>query len=110
VYLAEIHRDAGRRERAEALYRRALRIAPGDVSALVGLGALVFERGDHAGAIRLWKDAEARNPGLVLARTNLAMAQWRSGDRDGARATLKQVMELSPAFQPAADLLRQLSR
>lgn len=108
VYLAEIHRDAGRRDRAGALYRRALRLAPDDVGALVGLGAIVFERGDSSEAVRLWKDAEARNPGLVLARTNLAMAQWRNGDRDGARATLKNVIELSPAFRPAVELLERL--
>jgi cytochrome c-type biogenesis protein CcmH/NrfG len=103
VYLAGIDRS-----RAEELYRRALRLAPGDVSALVGLGAIVFERGDRAAAIRLWRDAAARNPGLVLTRTNLAMAQWQSGDRDGARVTLEQVIALSPAFQPAVDLLRRL--
>ena len=76
----------------------------------VGLGAIVFERGDDAEAIRLWQDAAARNPGLVLARTNLAMAQWRSGDREGARRTLDRVLELSPAFAPAADLLKRFGR
>lgn len=110
VYLAEIHRNAGRAERAEELYRRVLRATPDDVSALVGLGAIVFERGDAAQAIRLWKDAEARNPGLVLMRTNLAMAQWQSGDRDAARATLDRVIELSPAFRPAADLRGRFGR
>ena len=110
VYLAEIEREAGRRGRAEALYRRALRIAADDVSALVGLGAIAFERGDWAEAIRLWRDAESRNPGLVLARTNLAMAQWRSGDREGARKTLSAVMELSPGFRPAVELLGRLAR
>jgi hypothetical protein len=110
VYLAGIDREGGRKERAESLYRRALRLAPGDVSALVGLGAIVFERGDRAEAIRLWRDASARNPGLVLARTNLAMAQFQSGDRAGARTTLEQVIALSPAFQPAFDLLRRLGQ
>jgi hypothetical protein len=110
VYLAGIDREGGRKDRAESLYRRALRLAPGDVSALVGLGAIVFERGGHAEAIRLWQDAAARNPGLVLARTNLALAQWQSGDRAGARATLEQVVGLSPAFQPAVDLLQRFGR
>lgn len=110
VYLAEIYRGAGGQERAEELYRRIRRMAPSDVSALVGLGAIAFERGDNAEAIKLWTDAEARNPGLVLTRTNLAMAQWRSGDREGARRTLRTVVELSPAFGPAAELLRSFGR
>jgi hypothetical protein len=44
----------------------------------------------------------------VLMRTNLAMALWRSGDRNTARATLQRVISLSPGFQPAIDMLRRL--
>jgi hypothetical protein len=108
VYLAAIERDMGRRDRAEALYRRALRLAPEDVTALVGLGAIAFERGNLAEAIRFWQDAERRNAGLVLMRTNLAMALWRSGDRETARTTLQRVISLSPGFQPAIEMLRRL--
>jgi hypothetical protein len=101
VYLADIDRP-----HAEVLYRRVLTLDPHNISALVGLGAILFERGDFPEAIRLWGDAATRSPGLVLTRTNLAMAYWRSGDRAAARATLDRVLTLSPAFQPALDLLK----
>ncbi len=110
VYLAEIYRTNQEGARAEPLYRRALRLSPSQVSAEVGLGAVLMERGASAEAIRLWEDAASRNPGLVLMRTNLAMAQWGAGNRQGAEGTLRQVIALSPGFQPAADLLKRLQQ
>src|SRR5215468_4183334 len=73
-----------------------------------GLGAIRFQQQRDAEAIRLWSDALTRNPGLDLTRTNLAMAQWRSGDRAGARTTLRKGLNLSPGFRPAIDLLQKL--
>jgi hypothetical protein len=56
----------------------------------------------------LWQDALSRNSGLVLVSTNLAMAQWNSGDLASTESTLRRVIDLSPGFQPARDLLRRL--
>jgi hypothetical protein len=108
LYLAEIYRNAGRQDRAIPLYRRAMRLDPAQVTASAGLGAILFERGDDREAIRLWQDALAGNSGLVMVGTNLAMAQWRSGDRAAAESTLRRVIDLSPGFQPARDLLKRL--
>ena len=72
------------------------------------MGAIYFQRGELPEAIRYWQEALRKNPGLVLVATNLAMAQWRQGDRPAAEATLNGVLQLSPGFKPAADLLRQL--
>jgi predicted Zn-dependent protease len=58
---------------------------------------IFFEREQYNEAIRLWEDALSKNSGLVLVGTNLAMAQWRVGNRQAA----------SPGFQPAVDLLRR---
>jgi predicted CXXCH cytochrome family protein len=108
VYLAEIYRIAGDIARAAPLYERALAADPAQVTAMVGLGAIRFQQQRDAEAIRLWSDALARNPGLDLTRTNLAMAQWRSGDRAGAQTTLRKGLDLSPGFRPAIDLLQKL--
>lgn len=78
------------------------------MTAPVGLGAIFFERGGDREAIRLWQDALKKNSGLVMVATNLAMAQWRAGDRGAALSTLRKVIDLSPAFQPAHDLLQRL--
>jgi Tetratricopeptide repeat/Cytochrome c554 and c-prime len=108
LYLAEIYRNTGQEDRAIPLYRRAMRLDPAQVTASAGLGGILFERGEDREAIPLWQDALAKNSGLVLVATNLAMAQWRSGDMAAAQATLKKVIDLSPGFQPASDLLKRL--
>jgi hypothetical protein len=108
LYLAEIYRNAGQEDRAIPLYRRAMQLDPAQVTASAGLGAILFERGDDREAIRLWQDALTRNSGLVMVGTNLAMAQWRSGNLEAAESTLRRVIDLSPGFQPARDLLKRL--
>jgi hypothetical protein len=107
-YLAEIYRNGGRDEQAIPLYRRVIRLDPNQVTASVGLGAILFQRAEYDGAIRLWQDALAKNSGLVLVGTNLAMAQWSAGEIQAAEARIRKVVDLSPAFQPARDLLTRL--
>jgi len=108
IYLAEIYRNGNQGDRAEALYRRALRLDGTHVTATVGLGAILFQKGRFREAIPLWEGALSRNPGLDLTRTNLAMALWQAGDLRSAEATLVKGLELSPGFRPAAELLRRL--
>src|SRR5262249_55399331 len=105
LYLAEIYRNTGQHDRAVPLYERAIRLDPAQLTGSVGLGAIFFQRGRYAEAIRLWNDALAKNSGLMLTGTNLAMAQWRAGDQQTAASTLRKLIDLSPAFQPAVDLL-----
>ena len=108
VYLAEIYRNRSQQDRAVPLYERALRLDGKQLQALVGLGAIRMNQGRIGEAIRLWQDALNRNPGLDLTRTNLAMAQWRAGDREAALAILRKGIELSPGFGPARDLFARL--
>jgi tetratricopeptide (TPR) repeat protein len=108
LYLAELDRNSGREELAVPLYRRAMQLDPLQVTASVGLGGILFERGQYAEAIPLWRDALSRNAGLVLVATNLAMAQWRGGDLQSAGDTLRRVIDLSPGFRPARNLLKDL--
>jgi cytochrome c-type biogenesis protein CcmH/NrfG len=75
LYLAEHYRNNGKPELAITLFERA----GSEVTALVGLGAIRMERGEYAQAIRLWEAALVKNAGLVLVRTNLAMAYRGSG-------------------------------
>jgi hypothetical protein len=108
LYLAEIYRNAGQLDQAIPLYRRAMLLDTAQVTASAGLGGILFERGNDREAIALWQDALAKNSGLVMVATNLAMAQWRSGDLAAAESTLQKVIDLSPGFQPARDLLKRL--
>jgi tetratricopeptide (TPR) repeat protein len=64
----------------------------------VGLGAIRFDRGEFAEAIRLWEAALAKNAGLVLVRTNLAMAYWKTGNLEAAEKHLVKAVALSPRW------------
>jgi len=110
LYLAEIDRDSGKAAEAIPLYERAMKLDPLQVTASAGLGAIRMERRQYAEAIRLWEDALAKNAGLVMVRTNLALAYWRSGDRQSAERHLRRALELNPAFEPAQNLLRTITQ
>jgi predicted CXXCH cytochrome family protein len=107
TYLAELYRNSGRSDRAGPLYRRAIQLDPAQLTAAVGLGGILMERGEYGEAIRLWRGALEENSGLELVRCNLALALWKTGDVAGARATLEKALSLSPAFAPARQLLQQ---
>ena len=108
LYLAELYRNDAREESAIPLYQRAIRLDPSQVTASVGLGAILMERGEFGEAARLWEDALSRNGGLELVRINLAMAEWRSGDLRSAEASLMKAVSLNPGFATPGELLQKL--
>ena len=108
LYLAELYRNGNQEDLAVPLYQRAIRLDPAQVTASVGLGGIMMQRGQDAEAIHLWQDALSKNGGLELVRINMAMAQWRSGDLRAAEATLKKAVELSPGFATPVELLQRL--
>jgi hypothetical protein len=109
VSLAEIYRNEEQRDRAQPLYERVLAIDGGDLTALVGLGGVLMERGQYAEAIRLWTAALSKNSGLELVRLNLSLAQWKVGDRTAAEGNLEKALELNPAFTPARESLNRMT-
>jgi tetratricopeptide (TPR) repeat protein len=110
LYLAEAYRNGRRPDQAIPLYERAIRLDRNQVTASVGLGSIRMERGEFTEAIRLWQDALSKNAGLELVRTNLAQAQWRSGDLPAAESTLRRAIEINPGFAAPLDLLQTLRR
>jgi tetratricopeptide (TPR) repeat protein len=70
----------------------------------------MFEDGKYAEAIRLWKDALAKNTGLEFVRLNLSVALLRIGDRAQAESNLREALAMNPAFTPARELLSQLDQ
>lgn len=68
---ARIYVDMSERERARDEWEMALKIAPGHVGALRGLGFLAFQRGDVATAERHLLDAAERSPQDAGIRTAL---------------------------------------
>ena len=109
---AEVEEAAGRRERAEHLYRRALGNEPDHLPALVRLRKLLIARGAHAEAADLL-EAEARalrrpvRRGQALFQAALLAAD-RLGDPVRARALLERTVEADPRNDQAYTRLRKL--
>jgi Flp pilus assembly protein TadD len=102
--LGHLYDRAGERDKAIALYERALRLNPALVVVAVNLANHYGARGRIAEAIHLWQDALSRNPALEEARINIAIAHLNRGDTAQARAALLKALE----FNPDSPLLRRL--
>jgi Flp pilus assembly protein TadD len=85
-----------------------MQLDPTQVTASVGLGGIMMERGQYTEAIRLWQDALSKNGGLELVRINMAMAQWRNGNLQSAESSLVKAIELNPGFATPVELLERL--
>ncbi|MCI0342704.1 MAG: hypothetical protein L0216_16450, partial [Planctomycetales bacterium] len=122
---AEIHRRLGEilRRRlsdpagAEAAYRSAVRLEPGDRASWAGLRALALERGDAAGALEAARrEAEAAEGGerLGLQVEAGALAEERLGRDELAAGLYREALAADPAHEGArerlAALLLRLSR
>ena len=55
-----------------------------------------FARGEHAEAIRLYREAIASDGTLAIAWNGLSMALSQSGDMDGAIEAARKLIELEP--------------
>jgi len=92
------HHRAGRLDRAETMYRKVLRDAPGHVDALHNLGIIAHARGRHKYAIQLISQALAHAPELAEAHLNLGRALRELGRLDEAAAASRRAISLRPDF------------
>lgn len=107
--LATALNDLGRHAEAEAMARSALQANPKDVVAQVILGASLIQQDQFEEAAELLEPlANDRFSGLQ-ARNYLALLRQVSGDLDGARKRLREILDDAPDF-PAYAQLSQLKR
>jgi tetratricopeptide (TPR) repeat protein len=90
------HHQAGRRDRAEAVFRKVLRRAPDHVGALHFLGVIAYERGRYDRAVQLLAQAVARAPDYADAHVNLGAALRALGRLDEAAANYRKAIALRP--------------
>lgn len=108
MQLAQLYDQLGNDEKALSLSERVLSLDPTQVSVMINLGGYYMKRGRSKDAMRLWSDAIARAPGLTSARVNLAVAQYRAGDRAAAEATLRKALEYDPDDGTTRQLLSEI--
>lgn len=96
-------------EEARAAYEHALALDPRHADALVNLGRLVHEAGDHARAAELYRRAAAARPDDATARFNLGVALEDLARPDEAAAAYERALALDPRCADAHYNLAQLS-
>ncbi|MFI5165326.1 MAG: sulfatase-like hydrolase/transferase [Thermoanaerobaculales bacterium] len=111
---AEACRHAGDLERAVALYRRAVELAPADRDAHYNLAMTLQDAGRRDEALAALQTAIALDPTHPEAHNALGIALSLRGQLEQARAQFAQAAELDPhnaaAFNNLANVLRDLKR
>jgi tetratricopeptide (TPR) repeat protein len=98
---AYAHDRAGRRDRAEVLYRRVLQKAPDHADALHLLGLIAHERGRHQRAIQLIRRAVEILPEFPAAHANLGSALKAMGKRTEAVEAYHHAIAIKPDYAVA---------
>jgi Cytochrome c554 and c-prime/Tetratricopeptide repeat len=106
--LAQLYDRMGREKEACDLFAKVTHTADAAPGAWVNLGTCQASGGDLNSAMKSWSEALVRNPGLTSARLNLAVAQYRTGNTEAARATLKLALRYDPFSRRTLELLRSL--
>lgn len=90
--------------RAEASYRRAAALAPGDTASLLNLGTLLIERNDHDEAVDVLARAVAADLGRLTAPTLLALSRQHLCDWNGLDALHASIAARIEREPPEASL------
>lgn len=102
--------DAGGAKREMALYQQAVRDNNNNILAIskAGEAAQALKKGETQDAVSLYKEAFAAAPKNALIGYKLATTLDQSGDIDGERAVLQQVVALDPTIALAQNQLGYL--
>ncbi len=88
--------NKGQFARATKLYEDVMHAEPANSEALAGLGSVALKTGDFASARSYFGHALSINPNFVPALVGQADAMWDEGDRKGATARYKEIVDRFP--------------
>lgn len=89
--------DATYYDKAEAVYRRALRLVPNDLPATIGLGALALSRHDFRAGLSLGRRAVALSPSTAEGYGVVGDALVELGRYEEAFETFNKMVSLKPS-------------
>ncbi|MEP0848314.1 MAG: tetratricopeptide repeat protein [Phycisphaerae bacterium] len=99
--------DAGR-ERLLELYRQVLLREPDRLEPALGIGRLLMEMRNNAGAEKVFQDALRRHPGNAQLLTNVGVLEATRGDYDRAIEHFRAAVRADPALPQARSNLLSL--
>jgi len=106
---AELERALGRPADEARTLARAMQVDPYEIPLHRRLADLLADAGDTAGALRERRAVVALHPSdRAAALYELARAELAAGDREAARRTVLQALEIAPEYEAALELLLQL--
>jgi len=73
------------------------------------LGYIYYKKGLTGSAVTSLEEATRQAPNNAGMRYRLALAYLQNGDRDRARSSFAQALQINPAFSQAEDAKRQLA-
>jgi tetratricopeptide (TPR) repeat protein len=79
-------------------YEAALKRWPGDLPAMIGLANLHNDHGEHARAISILRDAQAKHPQSAIVTNNLAQALSDAGRNSEALAQIDKISDPQSPF------------
>ncbi|WP_164661712.1 glycosyltransferase family 41 protein [Tropicibacter sp. Alg240-R139] len=94
--LGDIHRAAGRADKALQLYSNALTLNPKDLTALNNCGNLLCSTGRDKESVRFFEKARELAAGNAVVRFNLGNAYSKLGARELAEQELQVAVDLRP--------------
>lgn len=94
--------DSGYYARAEAAYRRALRVAPNDLPATIGLGAVALSRHEFRQALALGRHAIALSPSTAAGYGVVGDALVELGRYEAAFEAFNRMVSLKPSVSSYA--------
>lgn len=100
--------EAGDISRAEAMFREAVRRDPTRGRMWYNLGLLLNQTGRAGEALQILSQAEMATPQDPDIPYAAATIHFQLGQVPQAKAAAERALAISPAYQPAAGLLRQL--
>lgn len=106
--VADAYRSAGLSKEAAIEYRRALGLCPGFIDIRMHLSHALADHGSVAEAIEQTRLVLLEHPSYAPAALHLALLLHRSGDGEGARKALMDVLRNEPGNERAATYLRML--
>jgi tetratricopeptide (TPR) repeat protein len=109
VQLADLREERGDAQGAADALGRAILVYPFEIPIHERLASLYESVGDAAGEVRERRVVLALQPvDRAGAFYELAEAQLRAGDREGARVSVLSALEVAPRFPEAQDLLLRI--